>query len=113
MQASSAVCDVHQSFPLLRTKATITFTDGTTEDGLPCQHPSCHRHYSPSRGYFYAKAGEHPNFGNPMRVPHCCHNSEPAYMFLAKTDDVLFWACPKCDVTQSLTSAPSPMRVML
>jgi hypothetical protein len=103
MQTNSAVCDFHQSSLLPRAKATITYADGTTEEAIPCQDPSCHRCYSPCRGYFYANAGEYPNFGNPMRVPHCHHNSEPVYAFLMRKEDVLVWACPECAVTQLLT----------
>jgi len=104
MQISSAVCDIHQSLPLLRSaKVTISFKDHTTEDAFPCQDPSCHRCYSPSRGYFYAKAGELPNFGNPMKAPQCRHDSEPIYMFLMRKGDVLVWTCPECNVTQPFT----------
>ena len=107
MQLSSAVCDVHLSLPLLpNTKATIIFRDGRTEqqeDALACQDPNCHRYYSPWRGYFFAKIGEYPDFGNPMNVPQCRHHSETMYMFLMKKDDVLAWACPECETTQPFT----------
>jgi hypothetical protein len=104
MQISSAVCDVHRSLLLLpRTMATITFRDGAAmwqEEAFPCQDPNCHRYYSPSRGYFYAKAGVHPDFGNPLKAPQCRHNSEPTHMFLMRKDEDLVWACPECNATQ-------------
>jgi len=98
MQIISAVCDVHQSLPLLHgKKVTITFRDRTTdkqEDAFACQDPNCHRYYSPWRGYFRAKEGEYPDFGVPSKMPQCRHNSEPMYMFLMRKDGMLMWACP-------------------
>ena len=108
MQFSLAVCDVHRSLLLLpSTRVTITFRDRTTEwqeDALICREPNCHRCYAPTRGYFYAKVDEHPNFGNPMIVPQCRHHSETMYMFLMKNNDTLTWACPECETTQTVTA---------
>jgi len=107
IECRSAVCDVHQSFVLR--PCTVTFRAEhrlNDEDALCCPSEGCHRCYSPWRGYFSAVAGEHLNQGVPRFKPQCRHNSEPLYMFLAKTDGEPIWKCPdeNCQTTRPLLS---------
>jgi hypothetical protein len=101
---NSAVCCFHHSLPLSSQLVSWVFRlegDEFTVEAFQCQHPDCAAHYSPWRGYFGARIGEHPNFGNPMSVPQCRHECETIYMFLTWKNDVLVWACPidGCNIT--------------
>ena len=95
---NSAVCCFHQSLQLSTVPVPLVFRlegrEFTIDDAFQCQDPDCDAHYSPTRGYFGKPMDAHPNFGNPMTVPQCRHESEPMYMFLMWKDDVLVWACP-------------------
>src|ERR1039457_5812917 len=94
---NSAVCCFHQSLQLSTDPVSLVFRlegDEFTVDAFHCHDPQCDAHYSPRRGYFGSRIGEHPNFGNPMTVPQCRHESETMYMFLRWKDGMLAWACP-------------------
>lgn len=81
----SAVCCFHQSMTLSGTPVTLTFElerDQFEVTALHCQDPECRTHYSPVRGYFGARLGEHPTFGT-TGAPVCNRHGSGWYpMFL-------------------------------
>jgi hypothetical protein len=93
---ASGLCDRHLA-PFREGLARITFRSGGEEYAFCCEDPTCDRHYSPSRGYFSAEPGENPDFGTPSKRPHCMHNAEASYMFLALKDGEPMWVCPHDD----------------
>ena len=100
----SALCDVHQSGPLVRATITLHFTRyALQEDALRCSVADCDRCYSPQRGYFRATQNEFIDQGVPSTKPQCRHNAEPVYMFLMRKDAELLWVCPMdgCNAKQS------------